>query len=138
VPYDLFISYSRRDNAQGRVTQLVERIQADFAAFAGRPLQPFFDLTEIHGMEDWRHRILQGLRESRLLLACLSPSYLGSRSERNERNFRLEKLISIGLVKLDFVMERAGTKLEFLPDLRESVLPPVEPRKANPRLILAK
>jgi len=78
MPYDLFISYSRRDNAQGRITQLVERIQADFAAFAGRPLQPFFDLTEIHGMEDWRHRILQGLRESRLLLACLSPSYLGS------------------------------------------------------------
>jgi hypothetical protein len=36
------------------------------------------------------------------------------------------------------ILERAGTKLEFLPDLRESVLPPVEPGKANPRLILAK
>ena len=68
MPYDLFISYSRRDNAQGRVTQLVERIQADFAAFAGLPLQPFFDLTEIQGMDDWRHRILQALRESRLPL----------------------------------------------------------------------
>lgn len=47
----------------------------DFAAFAGRPLVPFFDVTKLWGMEDWRHRILQGLRGSRLLLACLSPSY---------------------------------------------------------------
>jgi len=29
-------------------------------------------------------------------------------------------------------------KLDFFPDLRESVLPPVEPGKANPRLVLAK
>ncbi|MGO8796941.1 MAG: tetratricopeptide repeat protein [Candidatus Sulfotelmatobacter sp.] len=78
MSYDLFVSYSRRDNEQGRVTELVERIRADFGAFAGRPLQPFFDVTDIHGMEDWRHRILQGLRESRLLLACLSPSFLES------------------------------------------------------------
>jgi len=78
VAYDLFVSYSRSDNGQSRITQLVESIQAEFAAFAGRPLVPFFDATEIRGMEDWRHRILQGLRESRLLLACLSPSYLKS------------------------------------------------------------
>jgi tetratricopeptide (TPR) repeat protein len=78
MPYDLFISYSRRDNEQDRITQLVERLQTDFVAFAGRPLEPFFDATEIHGMDDWRHRILQGLRESRLLLACLSPAYLQS------------------------------------------------------------
>ena len=78
MPSDLFISYSRRDNAQGRITQLVERIQQDFAAFAGRELGLFFDQHEINGMEDWRQRILQGLRESRLMLACLSPAYLES------------------------------------------------------------
>ena len=83
----------------------------------------------------------------------------------------LEKLIQLGLVKLDaewtvrlmgqtapmfggespddatsesvglpfaFVMERAGTKLQFVPDLRESVLPPLEPGSANPNLVLAK
>jgi len=43
MPYDLFISYSRRDNEQGRITQLVERIKADFAPFAKRELVPFFD-----------------------------------------------------------------------------------------------
>jgi len=31
MPYDLFISYSRRDNEHGRITQLVERIKVDFA-----------------------------------------------------------------------------------------------------------
>ena len=78
MPYDIFISYSRRDNEHGRIEQLVARIESDFAAFAGRPLVPFFDASEIHGMDDWRHRILQGLRESRLLLVCLSPGYLQS------------------------------------------------------------
>ena len=76
--YDIFISYSRCDNGQGRITQLVERIKADFAPFAKRELMPFFDQQEIHGMSDWRQRILQGLRESRLLLACFSPTYLES------------------------------------------------------------
>jgi hypothetical protein len=78
MPYDLFISYSRRDNERGRITQLVDRIKADFASFADRELVPFFDQQEIYGMQDWKQRILQGLRESRLLLACLSPSYLKS------------------------------------------------------------
>ncbi|WP_374692605.1 tetratricopeptide repeat protein [Accumulibacter sp.] len=78
MPYDLFISYSRRDNRQERVTRLVERLGQDFAAFAGRPLRAFMDTAEIGGMEDWRHRILQGLRDSRLLLALLSPGYLDS------------------------------------------------------------
>jgi tetratricopeptide (TPR) repeat protein len=78
MPYDLFISYSRRDNAEGRVTALVDQIRKDFAAFAARDLQVFFDQHAILGMSDWRLRILEGLRESRLLLACLSPSFIAS------------------------------------------------------------
>jgi hypothetical protein len=80
MPYDLFISYSRRDNGSGngRITEIVERIGREFAASAGRPLRTFFDRGSILGMEDWRLKILRGLRESRLLLACLSPSYLES------------------------------------------------------------
>ena len=39
---------------------------------------PFFDRTEIQGMDDWRDRILQGLRQSHLLIACVTPSYLAS------------------------------------------------------------
>jgi len=86
MPYDLFVSYARVDDrpqageAGGRVAQLVERIRQDFAGYStvDHPLRPFFDRTEIRGMEDWRARILQGLKESHLLLACLSPGYLNS------------------------------------------------------------
>jgi hypothetical protein len=46
MPYDLFISYSRRDNEQRRITQFVERIKTDFASFAKRELVPFFDQQE--------------------------------------------------------------------------------------------
>jgi tetratricopeptide (TPR) repeat protein len=77
MSYDLFISYSRRDNKQGRITAFIDHLRGEFAA-TGRELTVFFDQSEIHGMDDWRHRILQGLRESRLLLACLSPNYLVS------------------------------------------------------------
>src|SRR6266487_4368376 len=81
MPFDLFVSYARGDNAQGRITQLVERIKHDFASFEGtqgRELRVFFDQDEIQGTQDWRQRTLQGLRESRLLLACLSPAYVKS------------------------------------------------------------
>ena len=74
MPFDLFISYSRRDNENGRVSELVERISRDFESFAGRSLIVFFDTHDIRGMDDWRHRILQGLRESQLLLLVLSPA----------------------------------------------------------------
>lgn len=98
MPYDLFISYSRRDNDQGRVTELVEYVSRDFEQFAGRPLSTFFDISEIHGMEDWRHRILHGLRESRLLLVCISPSYLRSEYCEWEFNEYLKHEISAGFV----------------------------------------
>jgi hypothetical protein len=81
MSYDLFLSYSRRDNGQGRITALKERLEADHRAFVGAggaELRVFFDKEEIQGMDDWRHRILGGLRESRLLLVCLSPAYLES------------------------------------------------------------
>ena len=78
MPLDLFVSYSRRDNEQGRVTELVRRLEADFLDRAKQGLRCFFDVESIEGMEDWRHRILGGLRESQLLLLVLSPAYLAS------------------------------------------------------------
>jgi len=46
-------------------------IKAGFAASAGRELAVFFDEHDILGMEDWRQRILHGLRESHLLLTMV-------------------------------------------------------------------
>jgi len=78
MPYDLFISYSRRDNVNSRVTELKEQIETDYLEFAKEPLNCFFDQEEIKGMDDWQHRLLQGLKDSHLLLIILSPNYLAS------------------------------------------------------------
>lgn len=79
MPYDLFVSYTRQDNTHGRVADLVQQIRDDHRAFTGgQDLAVFFDTAEIRGMDDWRHGILEGLRDSRLLLVCLSPEYLAS------------------------------------------------------------
>ena len=78
MAYDIFVSYSRKDNQQGRVSELVQHIQDDYQRFAVEKLSCFFDVTEIKAMDDWRNRILGALRESKLLLLVLSPDYLAS------------------------------------------------------------
>ena len=78
-PFDLFVSYSRRDNQQGRIRELVTVIQSQHHAITGgTELRIFFDTEDIKGGDDWEHRLLGGIRSARLLLACLSPSYLES------------------------------------------------------------
>ena len=78
MSYDIFISYSRLDNQRGQVSALKEQIEADYRGFANEELRCFFDVKDIATMEDWRHRILEGLRESNLLLLVLSPACLES------------------------------------------------------------
>lgn len=78
MPFDLFISYSRKDNLNNRVTELKNQIEADYLEFTKEPLNCFFDQEEIKGMDDWQHRLLQGLKDSHLLLVILSPNYLAS------------------------------------------------------------
>jgi hypothetical protein len=78
MPYDLFISYSRKDNLTNRVTELKNQIETDYLEFTKEPLNCFFDLEEIKGMDDWQHRLLQGLKDSHLMLVILSPNYLAS------------------------------------------------------------
>lgn len=83
--YDIFISYARRDNQpipdtypHGWVTSLHDHILADQRKFTTEPLRIFFDTKEIKDMDDWRYRILGGLRSSKILLICLSPNYFAS------------------------------------------------------------
>jgi tetratricopeptide (TPR) repeat protein len=77
--FDLFISYSRHDNRQGHISELVAHIQKEYRDFTGgEELRVFFDQGDLVGMDDRRHNALDGIRSSRLLLACLSPNYLES------------------------------------------------------------
>jgi tetratricopeptide (TPR) repeat protein len=91
MSYELFISYSRKDNApqksgdsKGWVSALWDEILADHRRFSTEPLRIFFATEEIKSMDDWRHRILEALRQSRILLVCLSPNYFHSEYCRME------------------------------------------------------
>ena len=78
--FDLFISYSRHDNSNGTVSELVAFIQREYRRFTGNEaLRVFFDKGEVTGTQDWKRRTYDGLGSSCLLLVCLSPSYLETR-----------------------------------------------------------
>lgn len=81
--FDVFLSYAHVDDARGWVTALHRQILADSRA-QGRELRVFMDTSDIHTMQDWDLRIKDGLRQSRLLLVCLSPAYLASEFCRRE------------------------------------------------------
>jgi len=81
--YEIFISYARADNrapagAEGWITQLRDCLLQDHRRFSTEPLRIFFDRTDIRDMDDWRTRILRGVRDAKVLLVCLSPNYLAS------------------------------------------------------------
>ncbi|MEY2881494.1 MAG: regulatory protein afsR [Verrucomicrobiota bacterium] len=86
-PFELFLSYARKDNAprhpgdaRGWVETLRDEILARHRRFSTAPLavHPFYDMDDIKGMDDWRHKILAGIRQSKILLVCLSPDYFKS------------------------------------------------------------
>ncbi len=83
--FHLFLSYSRADNKQpvntageGWVTAFVSELTRRHAAYSGRELRPFFDQRDIEPGSDWKRRLAEGLRQSRLFLAFLSPNYITS------------------------------------------------------------
>jgi Flp pilus assembly protein TadD len=89
--YEIFISYARLDNKpipetypHGWVTALNDQILADQRRYSTERLRVFFDTREIKDMDDWRNRILGGLRSSKILLVCLSPNYFKSQPCRWE------------------------------------------------------
>jgi tetratricopeptide (TPR) repeat protein len=82
--YDLFISYAHADDTEGTVTALVEEIKARQRRIDGQPMRIFFDREDIRDMNDWEMRILTGLRESRVMIAMLSPAYFDSKYCRKE------------------------------------------------------
>jgi hypothetical protein len=78
VETDIFISYSRLDNKEGQVDALCKHLEASYKEFSGRTLRYFLDSSTINGMDDWRNKVQEHLRDSRLFLAILSPNYIKS------------------------------------------------------------
>jgi tetratricopeptide (TPR) repeat protein len=88
--YDVFISYAHKDDHDGWVTALVEAIKVTHLEYETIPLDLFFDTHEIRTMDDWEHRILRGLRHSKVMIAVLSPNYFGSEYCRKEWQIHLD------------------------------------------------
>ncbi len=78
TPYDVFVSYARRDNASGWLSALVQQLAALEPPAGSGPLRIFFDIEEISSMDLWRQRLEGALRRSRVLLVCLSPNWRDS------------------------------------------------------------
>jgi len=83
--HDLFVSYSRADDADGWIAAFVAALREEHRRFTGgRDLAVFFDRESIRGLDDWQHRIHHGLAASRLFLAFISPRYFASEWCRRE------------------------------------------------------
>lgn len=95
--YDLFISYAHADDKDGWVTAFVEAIREEHARFTPQPLQVFFDTEAIRSMDDWERRILEGLRQSRVMVAVLSPRYFGSDYCRKEWEVFVDHELALAL-----------------------------------------
>jgi hypothetical protein len=61
--FDLFISYSRYDNREGYISELVGRIQKEYCDFTGgEELRVFFDKGEIGGWDEWQRQRVRATR----------------------------------------------------------------------------
>ncbi len=83
--YDFFVSYARKDNATGWITNFVDELLAEHQQFAaGRELVPFFDKNDIGAGADWQHTLTDGIAHSKLFVAFISPNYFASEWCRKE------------------------------------------------------
>jgi len=74
-----FVSYSRKDNENGWITQFVDELLSAHGKFTGgRELTHFFDKKAIGAGKDWQHTLSHGIAHSRLFIAFISPDYFRS------------------------------------------------------------
>lgn len=84
VQNHVFISYARKDNeprrpnGQGWVHLFKLRLEAEYRAATNRKLEVFLDEERIENGDNWENRIKAALRQSRILIAILSPNYIAS------------------------------------------------------------
>jgi hypothetical protein len=80
--YDLFISYSHRDNGGGRGEGLVDRfhelLRERLSVYLGREPRIWRDVKKLDGGDYFDDEIARGVRQSRAFLIIVSPSYLRS------------------------------------------------------------
>ena len=76
--YSVFVSYSRRDDATGWVEQLVEALRREAREVLDDGFEVFFDRHDLRTREEWRTQLAWAVRESEVLMACVSNPYFES------------------------------------------------------------
>ncbi|MGC8643161.1 MAG: toll/interleukin-1 receptor domain-containing protein, partial [Isosphaeraceae bacterium] len=85
--YDVFVSCARapeHGDERKKVSALVRAILVQYQSDIGAPLRVFHACEPTCSMGDWWATILPALRQSRLMLAILSPAYFASPFCRRE------------------------------------------------------
>ena len=76
--YSVFVSYSRRDDVTGWVEQLVEALRREAREVLDDGFEVFFDRHDLRTREEWRTQLAWAVRESEVLMACVSTPYFES------------------------------------------------------------
>ena len=76
--YSVFVSYSRRDDAAGGVEQLVEALRREARQVLDDGFEVFFDRHDLRTREEWQTQLAWAVRESEVLMACVSKPYFES------------------------------------------------------------
>jgi cobaltochelatase CobT len=89
----IFLSYSAFDEEhdRGRLSALCSRLKEEVRLQTGEEVSIWRDREEIKGGDNWRETIEQQLRDSDILIAFITPSYLNSRFCRQEITQFLDK-----------------------------------------------
>ena len=76
--YNVFVSYSRRDDEGRWVSLIVEELSDELTRTEGTQLRLFFDKRDIPVESDWRSELAWAVRQAEVLLAFSSPHYFDS------------------------------------------------------------
>ncbi len=126
-PYDAFVSYAI-DDGEDRVRPLIEQIEREFRAFSpGRAPKLFFDRKLPLDVGGWERDVRKALRESKTMLAIISPAYLRPDTPESPNLCRREWR---EFVRLDLARQFAAGAWPGEPIIPIFVTPETEVRKS--------
>jgi len=73
-----FMSYAHRDNRDGRLTTLRQRLANEISMRIGRDIVIFQDRNDIRWGQNWKKRIEESLDSVTFLIPIITPSYFNS------------------------------------------------------------
>ncbi len=85
IVYDVFISYARKDNKEGRIDDVINEVGKRYLVH-GKVLNIFYDLPELKIGDLWWDKIKDAIRHSKVFIAIISPNYMESEVCRQEWN----------------------------------------------------